>query len=95
MIEKPSPPDHLTIESQNLWADIATRYTLEEHHLKMLTTACEAFDRQQAARTIIAAEGLTYQNRFGDPVKHPAVAVEEAAETAFLKAMRALDLDGS
>lgn len=90
----PKPPAHLTAAASTWWATVAGSYSLESHHLLTLTTAAEAWDRMHQARELLALEGVTYRNRFGDPCKHPAVSIEEAARVAFLRALRELDLDG-
>jgi P27 family predicted phage terminase small subunit len=87
-------PGHLTPAAQEFWQATADNYSLEPHHLHLLTACCEAWDRMNGARTILADEGVTYRNRFGDPCKHPAVAIEQDARTAFMRALRELDLDG-
>ncbi|MDQ5874487.1 MAG: P27 family phage terminase small subunit [Actinomycetota bacterium] len=69
-------------------------YELERQHLRILQAALEAWDRMTEARETIAAEGATFHDRFGTPRKHPAIGIEENARTAFLRAMRELDLDG-
>ena len=67
-------------------------WTLESHHLMVLTTAAESWDRLQGARAVIATEGITMKTRDGYKV-HPAVQVERDSRLAFLRALRELDLD--
>jgi phage terminase small subunit len=55
--------------------------------------ACEAWDRAQQARAAIESTGLTYTNRFNDPVLRPEVAVERDSRLAFARLIRELDLD--
>jgi phage terminase small subunit len=56
--------------------------------------ACEAHDRATEATETIEAEGAYYQDRFGCPKAHPAVAVERDARVLFARLVRELDLDG-
>jgi phage terminase small subunit len=88
-----SPPAHLSPASAAWWSGVLADYDLEAHHVHLLTLAAEAWDRAEQARSLLAVEGITYVNRFGDPVKHPAVSVEENSRIAFARLVRELDLD--
>jgi P27 family predicted phage terminase small subunit len=90
----PTPPGHLSRPAKKLWRTVIRDYQLDAHHLEMLSAALQAWDRMNEARELLAAEGVTYVDRFGAPRKHPAVSIEENARTAFLRALRELDLDG-
>lgn len=68
-------------------------YELEDHHIRLLTLAGEAWDRGQQARTAIERHGLTYLDRFGAPRKRPEVSVEAESRIAFARLLRELDLD--
>jgi len=68
-------------------------YSLEPHHIRLLTLACEAFDRCTQAREAIAAEGLTIATGDGGCKAHPAVAIERDSRLAFCRCLRELDLD--
>jgi hypothetical protein len=69
-------PKHLRKESAAFFNNVMTDYTLDEHHVILLTKACESLDRIEEAREIIKREGLTYKDRFGSPRANPAVAIE-------------------
>ena len=90
----PRAPSHLSTESKAWWRSAVREYHLENHHLKLLRLACEAWDRANAARLAIKREGMTYTDRFGAPRKHPAVNIEEQARLAFARLVRELDLEG-
>ena len=60
----------------------------------MLRAAYECCDRLNEARLILANEGITYEDRFGCPMKHPAVSIEETAPLQFVRLLRELDLEG-
>jgi phage terminase small subunit len=68
-------------------------YELEEHHLRLLTLAGEAWDRAFTAREAIGKHGITYTDRFGAPRVRPEVAVERDARLAFARLVRELRLD--
>ena len=86
-------PPHLRETTQTWWLAVVGDFQLEEHHVRMLTLAAEAWDRAEQARELLLAEGITYQDRFGSPRKHPAVSIEESARIAFARMLRELDLD--
>lgn len=89
-----APPDHLSAEAALWWRSVTTDFDLEPHHLRLLQSACEAWDRQQEARQAVADHGsLTFTKANGDIVAHPAVAIEKDARIAFARLVRELDLD--
>ncbi len=89
----PKAPAHLSEPTRNWWSSVTQDYSLEPHHLRLLQLAGEAWDRSQQARELLNETGLTYQNRFGDPVLRPEAAVERDARLAFARLIRELDLD--
>ena len=94
-MKKPTikPPSHLRKETQAWWTSVHSEYELQDHHVRLLTLACEAYDRANEARETIASQGFYFTDRFGSPRKHPAVSVAEAATIAFARLCRELDLD--
>lgn len=68
-------------------------WALEDHQMKVLRAAAEAWDRREQARELLARDGLTYKNRFGDIKPHPAVAIERDSRLSFIRAVRELNLD--
>lgn len=86
-------PKHLNKETRAWWRSVVGEYELEEHHVKLLTLAAEAWDRCQQARAALDAEGLTYTDRFRAPRCRPEVAVERDSRLAFARLIRELDLD--
>ena len=90
----PRAPQHLSNEARRWWKQVVSSYELAEHHLRVLRLACESWDRCQGARTQLATEGVTYQDRFGAPRVHPAVAIERDSRLAFARLLRELDLEG-
>jgi phage terminase small subunit len=91
--EQPVPPKHLSKPTQDFWKRTVDEFDLEEHHLRLLTLACESWDRGAMARQAIAKLGLTFNDRFGQPHARPEVAIERDSRIAFARLMRELSLD--
>lgn len=87
------PPKHLKLKTRKWFAHVCESYVLEEHHLRLLTLAAEAWDRCEQAREVLGREGLTYMDRFDAPRARPELAVERDSRTAFARLVRELDLD--
>jgi P27 family predicted phage terminase small subunit len=90
----PKAPAHLSKATREWWRRVVEQYELEEHHVKLLTVACEAWDRMAEAGRILRADGPIVRDRFGMPRKHPAISIEEQARVQFIRALRELDLEG-
>jgi phage terminase small subunit len=90
---KPKSPAHLKAATRRWWTAVASRWELEEHHLRLLTRAAECWDRGEQARKQIDREGLTTPTREGGAKLHPAVRVESDCRLAFARLIRELDLD--
>lgn len=89
----PKAPRHLQAATRRWWRSVVEDYQLEEHHVRLLTLAGEAWDRCQEARRALARHGMTYTDRFGAPKARPEVAIERDARTGFARLLRELDLD--
>jgi P27 family predicted phage terminase small subunit len=86
-------PRHLSDGSRAWFREVLKTYDLEPHHEKLLTLACEAWDRAQQAREILEEDGIIVIDRFGQEKPHPAVNIELQNRNAFAKMLRELDLD--
>jgi phage terminase small subunit len=86
-------PAHLTPETAGWWLHVHAEFDLEMHHTRLLTLACEAFDRCGQARALIDADGPVTVTPDGGMKAHPAVAIERDARLAFARLLRELDLD--
>ena len=93
MTNRPDPPAHLRPETADWWRSVLADYDLEEHHVRLLHLACEAWDRCQQAREQIDRDGLTVTTADGGMKAHPAVAIERDTRLAFARLIRELDLD--
>lgn len=86
-------PIHLHPATRAWFVHVTENYHLEQHHLRLLTLAAQAWDRAEQARQALVECGLTYEDRFGSPRTRPEVAIERDARIAFARLIRELDLD--
>jgi len=86
-------PGHLQASTRAWYEQVLTDYELEQHHIRLLTLACESWDRCCQAREVLAAHGLTVNDRFGFPRARPEVAIERDSRIAFARLCREMDLD--
>lgn len=86
-------PAHLREGTRRWWRTVTSTWALEEHHVRLLTAAAEAWDRLQEARERIAVDGAYIEDRFGQVRPHPALAIERDSRIAFARLVRELDLD--
>jgi phage terminase small subunit len=88
-------PRHLSKRSKAIYRSVVADFDLanEPHALEVLRLALEALDRAEQARKQVAAEGMTYTNRFDEPRPHPAVAIERDSRIAVARLFRELSLD--
>jgi P27 family predicted phage terminase small subunit len=89
----PEPPCHLSPSARQWWQTTVEAYVLQEHHLRLLQLACEAWDEAQSAREQLGREGLTVRGREGGIRPHPCIAIERDARLAVARLVRELDLD--
>jgi P27 family predicted phage terminase small subunit len=93
--DRPPAPSHLS-KATAAWFDaVVSEYELESHHLRLLQSACEAWDRMQQARSAIAEYGLIFNDKDGNPKTRPEVAIERDSRIGFARLLRELDLDTS
>ena len=89
----PVAPAHLEPATRAWWLTVVRTWELDEHHVRLLTLAAEAFDRGVQARQILDRKGLTFKDRFGQPKPRPEVAIERDSRVSFARMLRELDLD--
>ena len=93
---KPQPiraPRHLKSATRKWVRQVADAYVLEQHHIRLLILAAEAWDRGVQAREALAKSGLTFTDRYGSPRTRPEVAIERDSRLAFARLVRELALD--
>ena len=93
MIQTPPAPQHLKPATAAWWKSVTTDFDLEDHHLRLLQLAGEAWDRAQDAREAITEHGTVYNDRFDQPRARPEVAIERDSRVAFTRLLRELALD--
>ena len=93
-MKPPLPPKHLAPASTAFWKRLCSEYSFTAAELATLQLACEAFDRTQAARAILAEQGIVTEDRFGAVRTHPCCAIERDSRIGFMRAMRELNLSG-
>ena len=90
---KEKHPAHLEADTLKWWSSVLEEFDLEEHHIKLLTLACEAWDRCQLARKALKEHGMTFIDRLGTPRARPEIAIERDGAISFARLIRELDLD--
>ncbi len=86
------PPEHLSKQTQEFWVWALYEYQINRDELHLLLMACEAMDRCIQARKRLAKQGLTYNDRFGQPKSRPEVAIERDSRLAFARLVKQLGL---
>ena len=86
-------PNHLRPATSRWWSTVLREFDLEDHHVRLLTLAATAWDRAEAARETILAEGAVFLDRFDQPKARPEVSIERDATITFARLLRELDLD--
>ena len=89
---QPTPPKHLRPETAAWWKQVVPEYDLESHHLRLLTKACEAWDRSDEAREAIAKHGSVLKTDLVRPAR-PEIAIERDSRLAFARLVRELGID--
>ena len=86
-------PSHLRAATRRWWVQVQADYQLEDHHVRLLTLAAEAWDRSCQAREALDKFGLTFRDRFDQPHARPEVAIERDSRLSFARLLREIDLD--
>ncbi len=90
---RPIAPRKLKPESRKFWRYVMETFELEPHHEQILRVCCESLDRMAVARSVLARDGPTFVDRFGQPAVRPEVKIEKDAQIIFMRGLRELDLD--
>ena len=89
----PAAPVHLSKASKAWWRAVCAEYDIEPHLLRVLTAACESWDRMAQARAVIERDGLIVTDRWLQKRASPAVAIERDARIGFARMVRELGLE--
>ena len=94
---KSAAPSHLTSARKRLYRQLVADYGLdrEPHALETLRLACEALDRCDQARDLVAEHGVMLSDRFGQLKPNPAIAIERDARLGAVRCFRELSLDAA
>jgi|RhiMetdeSRZDD1v2_1073273.scaffolds.fasta_scaffold1054829_2 phage terminase small subunit len=89
---KPKASNHLAPETDAWLNGVLEDYDLEEHNVRLLTLAAQAWDRIHEARAQLHKDGLTIESRQG--IKpHPCIAIERDSANRFAALIKQLELD--
>jgi P27 family predicted phage terminase small subunit len=91
--EVKSAPTHLSQDSKAWFSTVVSDYELQDHHIKLLTLACESWDRCAEARAQLKKDGIVIEGREGGVRPHPAVAIERDSANRFAALVKQLGLD--
>ena len=86
-------PAHLRLDTRAWWESVNQSYDLEEHHLRLLTMAADAWDRACQAREILERDGIVIGGREAAVRPHPCIAIERDSRIAFARLVAQLNLD--
>ena len=90
----PSAPDHLERIERALWKRLTSDFEFNDAaSIALLSAAMEAHQRARRCREAIDKDGEAIKDRFEQIKPHPLLAAERDARSAFLGAMKALNLD--
>lgn len=93
MTKKLKAPAHLKPATAAWWLSVQKEFVLEEHHTRLLTLACEAYDRGEQAREVLTVDGLVVRDDRRNLRPHPLLVVEKDCRIAFARLVRELGLD--
>jgi len=86
-------PTGYSPEARRLWDQVVSGWALDAPALPILDQVCRALMRIRQAQATLAGDGITIQDRFSVIKAHPCVAIERDAQSTFLRAIKALNLD--
>lgn len=91
---KNSAINHLEAPERKLWRDFTESGDMgDAYSQKLLLTALEAHQRARKAREAIDKEGMTVTDKWNQTKPHPLLTCERDSRSAFLTAMKMLNID--
>ena len=79
----PTAPKHLRPETRRWFRHVVTTWALEQHHLRLLIAAGEAWDQGAAAGEQIRMEGMTVKSSRGAARLNPLLRLQESRVKLF------------
>ena len=93
-MQKPNPPSHLSQESREWWAALTAENDISDAAGRLLLqTALESFDQMRRDQAVIASDGPTVMDRWGQTKPHPLLTSVRDARSQMLLALKQLNLD--
>lgn len=86
-------PAHLSQASREWFGYVTQTWALDQHHVRLLVLACDAWELAEGAREALALDGLTVPTADGSMRAHPLVGAAAAARGQFASLIAQLDLD--
>ena len=87
-------PKHLGKHGADLYQRIVNEFGIDDSGgLQLLLACCEALDRLRQVQEVIAKDGVTVQDRFGQVRPHPLLTVERDCRTQIISSIKNLNLD--
>jgi P27 family predicted phage terminase small subunit len=86
-------PKGLGAEATRLWKGTVDTWQLDAPALTMLEDACKSLDRRRAAEKLVAKEGMTQTDRFGQIKSHPCMGIIRDEISSFVRLLKQLGLD--
>jgi hypothetical protein len=93
--KNPKPPKDLSPESSAWWISVAEEYSLQPHHLHLLSEAARCLDRAASAREALRKGGLIYKDGHGVQRARPEAVIEKNSMITFARLLRELRLDNA
>jgi phage terminase small subunit len=79
----------LSADSKAFFDYVIYEYSgFDQHQVKLLTLACEAWDRAVQARKGLETNGLCFVDRHGSRTPSPEISIEKDSRTAFARMIR-------
>lgn len=86
-------PERWSESTLKLREHILKQYQFDSIGAEILANLLDSHERMDQARAILAVEGLTVHDRFGQVRAHPCFEMESVSRAAVLKHARSLGLD--
>lgn len=94
MILPQSPPRDLSKKAKAIWKRLVAAYSIsDDAGLTILEAGLRSYDRAEAARKAIDADGMLRADKFGIDKPHPLIPAERDHRAAWLNAIKMLNFD--